>query len=92
MHKNTFYIKNSLQSEYSLKIVSYWRIFASKYSLRSKYSQNIKRISYSREHLLVGIQIQANIRLQIFTYVPANIRYVLHCFNFFLGKPVTSLN
>jgi hypothetical protein len=47
-------------------IVSYWRIFASKYSLGSEYSQNFERISRSSEYWLANIHIQVNIRLQIF--------------------------
>jgi hypothetical protein len=55
--KNTCCSEYSLQSEYSLKIFSYWQIFTSKYSLRSEYSQNVSEF-----------HIQANICLQIFAY------------------------
>ncbi len=42
--KKTCCSEDSLQSEYLLKIFSYWHIFVSKYSFRSEYSQNLKRI------------------------------------------------
>jgi hypothetical protein len=62
MQKNACCSEYSFQSEYLLKIFSYWRIFASKY---------LVRISHSNEYSLANIRIQANIR------IPANLRYVL---------------
>jgi hypothetical protein len=44
----------------------HWRIFASKYLFRSKYSQNFKRFSHSSEYLLANIRIQSNVHLKIF--------------------------
>jgi hypothetical protein len=64
--KNKCRCEYSLQSEYTLKILSKWRIFASKYSFRSEYSQNFKRISHPSEYSLANIRIQENILLQIF--------------------------
>jgi hypothetical protein len=66
--KNTCCSAYSLQSEYSLKIYSYWRMFASKYSFISEYLQNFQRISHSNEYSLANIGIQANILKQIFPY------------------------
>ncbi len=71
MQKNTCCNEYLLQSEYSLKIFSYWRIFPAKYSFRNKYSQNFKLISHSTEYSLANIRFKyslANIRLQIFAF------------------------
>ncbi len=56
--KNTCCSEYSLQKEYSLKIFLYWRIFASKYSVRSEYSQHFRRISHSSKFLLINIRMQ----------------------------------
>jgi len=58
MQKNTCCSEYSLQNEYSLKIFLYWRIFASKYSFRSEYSRNFKRISHSSKFSLINIRMQ----------------------------------
>jgi hypothetical protein len=54
MQKNTCCNEYLLQSEYSLKIFSYWRIFPARYSFRNKYSQNFKQISNSSEYSLAN--------------------------------------
>ncbi len=46
MQNNTCCGEFSFQSEYSLKIFCYWRKFASKYSFRSEYLLNFKRVSH----------------------------------------------
>ncbi len=53
--ENTCCRKYWLQSEYSLKIISYWQIFASKYSLRSEYTRK------SEFYIQANICIQASI-------------------------------
>jgi len=81
----------SLQSKYSLKIFLYWRIFASKYSLRSEYSQNFicefhnftfKRIfawkySHTSEYSLTNNRISANIRYLLLQIILESLSQVL---------------
>jgi hypothetical protein len=70
---NTIYSHHSLHIRFNIFaqicmqifIFSYWRIFASKYSLWSEYSQNCKRISHTSEYSLENIRILANIRLYL---------------------------
>jgi hypothetical protein len=79
MQKNTCCSEYSLQKEYSLKNFLYRRIFASKYSVRSEYSPNFRRISHSRKFLLINIRIQ-----QIFACKYSHIQRMfatyLYCF------------
>jgi hypothetical protein len=77
--KNTCCSEYSLQSEYSLRMFSNWQIFVSKYSFRSEYSRNLKRITIRFIFAFICIESNFAALLHSLTYIFWQERFESNC-------------